>query len=68
LNAVEHDSLLTHLAATNPVKRRSVAELGCFASRSRLVHNVHYVANKLGYGGVGDSSKREEMLAPIIVI
>ena len=68
MNAVEQDSSLTHPAATYPVKRRNTAELGCFASRSRLVHNVHYVANKLGYGGVGDSSKREEMLQPIIVI
>ena len=68
MNAVEQDSAFTHPAATYPMKRRIAAELGCVASRSGLVHNVHYVANKLGYGGVGDSSKREEMLAPIIVI
>ena len=68
MSTVEQVSLFTHLAATHPIKRRGAAELGCFASRSRLVHNVHYVANNLGYGGVGDSLKREEMLQPIIVI
>ena len=68
MNAVEQDSLLTHPAATYPVKRRSAAELGCFASRDRLVLNILWFTIKLSYGGVGDSSKREEMLAPIIVI
>ena len=61
-------SLFTHLAATHPIKRRGAAELGCFASRSRLVLNVLYVAIKVGYGAKGDCSKREEMFAPFVVI
>ena len=61
---VEQVSLSTHLAATHPLKRRSAAELGCFANRARLVLNVLFVANNLSYGAKGDYSKREEMLAP----
>jgi hypothetical protein len=61
---VEQVSLFTHPAATYPMKRRSAAELGCFASRARLVLDILWFTIKLGYGGVGDSSKREEMLTP----
>ena len=68
MSTVEQVSLSTHLAATHPLKRRSAAELGCFASRSRLVLNVLYVAIKVGYGAKGDCSKREEMFALFIVI
>ena len=50
MSTVEQVSLFTHPAATYPMKRRSAAELGCFAGRSRLVFNIQYVANKLGYG------------------
>ena len=64
MSTVEQVSLSTHLAATHPLKRRSAAELGCFASRDRLVLNILWFTIKLSYGGVGDSSKREEMLAP----
>ena len=65
MNTVEQASLSTHLAATHPLKRRCAAELGCFASRARLVLNVLCFDNKLGYGAKGDSPKREEMLAPL---
>ena len=65
MSTVEQVSSFTQLAATNPLKRRSTAELGCFASRARLVLNVLCFDNKLGYGAKGDCSKREEMLAPL---
>ena len=65
MNTVEQASLSTHLAATHPLKRRCAAELGCFASRARLVLNVLCFDNKLGYGARGDCLKREEMLAPL---
>ena len=65
MNTVEQVSLSTHLAATYPFKRRSAAELGCFASRARLVLNILFVANKLSYGAKGNCLKREEMLAPL---
>ena len=50
------------------MKRRSTAELGCFASRARLVLNILWFTIKVGHGGVGDSSQREEMLAPPIIV
>ena len=50
MSTVEQVSLFTHPAATYPMKRRSAAELGCFAGRSRLVLSVQYVANKISYG------------------
>jgi len=50
---------------TYPLKRRSAAELGCFASRARLVLNVLCFDNNLSYGAKGDCPKREEMLAPL---
>ena len=65
MSTVDQVSLSTHLAATHPLKRRSAAELGCFANRARLVLNVLFVANNLSYGAKGDYSKREEMLAPL---
>ena len=68
MSTVEQVSLFTQLAATHPLKRRSAAELGCFASRARLVLNVLCFDNKLGYGAKGYFSKREEMLAPFNVI
>ena len=68
MSTVEQVSLFTHLAATHPIKRRGAAELGCFASRSRLVLNVLYVAIKVSYGAKGDCLKREEMFAPFVVI
>jgi hypothetical protein len=52
LSTVEQVSSFTQLAATYPLKRRSTAELGRFASRARLVLNVFLVPNKLGYGGL----------------
>ena len=55
MSTVEQVSSITQLAATYPLKRRSAAELGCFASRARLVLNVLYVFNKLSYGAKGDS-------------
>ena len=68
MSTVEQVSLSTHLAATHPLKRRSAAELGCFASRASLVLNILSFTTKLSYGGVGDSSQREEMLTPFVVI
>ncbi len=65
MSTVEQVSSFTQLAATNPLKRRSTAELGCFASRARLVLNVLCFDNNLSYGAKGDCSKREEMLAPL---
>ena len=65
MSTVEQVSSFTQLAATYPLKRRSAAELGCFASRARLVLNVLCFDNKLGYGAKGDCSQREEMLAPL---
>ena len=65
MSTVEQVSLSTQQAATHPMKRRSAAELGWFASRARLVLNILSFSIKLSYGGVGDSSKREEMLAPL---
>jgi len=65
LSTVEQVSLSTHLAATHPLKRRGAAELGCFASRARLVLNILCFDNNLSYGAKGDCSKREEMLAPL---
>ena len=65
MSTVEQVSLSTHLAATHPLKRRCAAELGCFASRARLVLNVLCFDNKLSYGAKGDSSKREEIFAPL---
>ena len=65
MNTVEQASLSTHLAATHPLKRRCAAELGCFASRARLVLNVLCFDNNLSYGAKGKCSKREEMLAPL---
>ena len=65
MSTVEQVSLSTHLAATHPLKRRSAAELGCFASRGRRVLIVLYVFNKISYGAKGDCLKREEMLAPL---
>ena len=64
MSTVEQVSWFTHPAATYREKRRSAAELGCFASRARLVLNFLWLTIKLSYGGVGDSSKREVMLAP----
>ena len=64
MNTVEQASLSTHLAATHPLKRRGAAELGCFASRARLVLNVLCFDNNLSYGAKGDCSQRERMLAP----
>ena len=66
MSTVEQVSSITQLAATYPLKRRGAAELGCFASRARLVLNVLCFDNKLGYGAKGDSPKREEMLAPFL--
>jgi len=68
LSTVEQVSLSTQQAATHPMKRRSAAELGCFASRASLVLNILSFTTKLSYGGVGDSSQREEMLTPFVVI
>ena len=65
MSTVEQVSLSTHLAATHPLKRRSAAELGCFASRARMVLSVLCFDNNLSYGAKGDCSKREEMLAPL---
>ena len=65
MSGVKQVHLITQQTIRHPKKRRSTAELGCFASRSRRVLDVLYVFNKLSYGGVGDSSKREEMLAPL---
>ena len=65
MSTVEQVSLSTHLAATHLLKRRGAAELGCFASRARMVLNVLCFDNKLGYGGKVYSPKREEMLAPL---
>ena len=65
MSTVEQITLSTHLAATHPLKRRSAAELGCFASRARLVLNVLCFDINLSYGAKGDCSKREEMLAPL---
>ena len=65
MSTVEQVSLFTHLAATYPLKRRSTAELGCFASRAGLVLNVLYFDNNLSYGAKEDCLKREEMLAPL---
>ena len=65
MNTVEQVSSFTQLAATYPLKRRSAAELGCFASRARLVLNVLCFDNNLSYGAKGDCSQREEMLAPL---
>ena len=65
MSTVEQVSLFTHLAATHPLKRRGAAELGCFASRARLVLNVLCFDNNLSYGAKGDCLKREEMLAPL---
>ena len=64
MSTVEQVSLSKQQAATHPMKRRSAAELGYFASRDRLVLNILWFTIKLSYGGVGDSSKREVMLAP----
>ena len=63
MSAVEQVSLSTQQAATHPMKRRSAAELGCFAIRDRLVLTILWSTIKLSYGGVGDSSKREKILA-----
>ena len=65
MSTVEQVSLSTQQAATHPMKRRSAAELGCFASRARLVLNVLCFDNNLSYGTKGDCLKREEMLAPL---
>jgi len=65
LSAVEQVYLFTQPAATYPLKRRSAAELGCFASRARLVLSVLCFDNNLSYGAKGDCPKREEMLAPL---
>ena len=63
MSTVEQVSSITQLAATYPLKRRNAAELGCFASRARLVLNVLCFDINLSYGAKGDCSKREEMLA-----
>ena len=68
MSTVEQVSLFTHLAATHPLKRRGAAELGCFASRARLVLNVLCFDNNLSYGAKEDCLKREEMFAPFVVI
>ena len=65
MSTVEQVPPFTQLAATYPLKRRSTAELGCFASRARLVLNVLCFDNNLSYGAKGDCLKREEMLAPL---
>ena len=65
MGTVEQVSSITQTAATYPLKRRSEAELGCFASRARLVLNVLCFDNNLSYGEKGDCLKREEMLAPL---
>ena len=65
MSTVEQVSSFTQLAATYPLKRRGAAELGCFASRARLVLNILFVANNLSYGAKGDCLKREEMHAPL---
>ena len=65
---VKQVHLTTLQTIRHPKKRRSTAELGCFASRSRLVLNVLYVAIKVSYGAKGDCLKREEMFAPFVVI
>ena len=64
MSTVEQVSSFTQLAATYPLKRRSAAELGCFASRARVVLNVLCFDNNLSYGAKGDCSQRERMLAP----
>ena len=65
MSTVEQVSLFTQQAATHPLKRRSAAEVGRFASRYRLVLNVVCFDNNLSYGATGECSKREEMLAPL---
>ena len=65
MSTVEQVSSFTQLAATYMLKRRSAAELGCFASRARLVLNVLCFDNNLSYGAKGGCLKREEILAPL---
>ena len=64
MSTVEQVSSFTQLAATYPLKRRGAAELGCFASRARLVLNVLCFDNNLSYGAKEDCLKREEIIAP----
>ncbi len=65
MSTVEQVSSFTQLAATYPLKRRCADELGCFASRARLVLNVLCFDNNISYGAKEDCLKREEMLAPL---
>ena len=46
------------------MKRRSAAELGCFASRSRLVLNVLSVPDRLSYGAVASHFEARGTVGP----